>query len=240
MIESVKEQVSDNTKGIADVNDKIMILRSELNKNLKSITNNIKRSKNVIIYGLEDTDEINKDLDGKIGEILNNIGLNMQHVDSSNRIGKKAGKKPVIISLVSQKQKKNFFSNINLFRSLGLSIANDSTKEERQYYNKMKEVKSELLKLGIESKIVKSKIEVEGNPLNLEEAYEFLEGKGNGNNNNNDMGGKNDNAEKRDGYSSDISGERKKFNEREKEKGYSSDTSSTISNLSSTSRKRVR
>ena len=125
----------------------------------------------------------------------------------------KAGNRPVIISLVSQIIKKKFFSNFEVFKSKGLTIANDSTKEEREHYKKLKEIKVELIAIGIESQIIKTKILIENNMHNLEEALNYLEKKKIENNNNN-------NREK-----NEIS-------------GYESDTSSVVSSNSNTSRKR--
>ena len=61
-----------------------------------------------------------------------------------------------------------------MFKEKGLSIPNDSTKEERDEYKKMKEIKDQLYQLGIDSKIIKRKLTFNNKTYNVEEASIFL------------------------------------------------------------------
>ena len=169
---SLKQQVNTNKKDAGDNRSDINKLKTEVSR-LKNIVS----SNNIIIYGLEDSKEINENLENKITEILESVNLTIDQVDNYSRIGKKAGKRPIVLSLSSRRLKKNFFNNIDKIKSKGLNIANDISREEREKFKKFKEIQSELLNLEIESKIVRSKIIVGNKHFNLESAYKFLDEK---------------------------------------------------------------
>ena len=101
----------------------------------------------------------------------------MEQIESFRRIGKKAGNRPVLVTLNAYKLKKLFFDNLVTLKSKGYNVANDITKEEREIYRKLKEIKEELLYLGIESKIIKSKILIKNEFFEIEEAYNYIEKK---------------------------------------------------------------
>lgn len=209
-VTEMEKQVDENKNGLTEAKENM--LQNELIK-LK----NISRAKNLILYGLADTNEINNNLGYIIKEIVESVNLNMNQVESYSRIGKIEGNRPVIIALNSQNLKVQFFNNIDVLKERGYNIANDTTKEERETYKKLKEIKNELLSLGIESKIKRTKIMINNEYLEQEEACKYLEKKRkekHNNNNNNII--------------------------EEKDNGYTSDASSIISNHSQASKKRER
>ena len=120
---------------------------------------------------------MNNTLGDQIKEIVESVNLNMNQVESYNIIGKTVGNRPVILALNSQNLKIQFFNNIGLLKERGYNIANDTTKEERETYKKLKEIKNDLLSLGIESKIKRTKIIIDNNYLVLEEAFKYVEKK---------------------------------------------------------------
>ena len=166
---AVKNQVNENKNEITEANKEINTLKNEVNR-LK----NIARSKNIVIFGLEDSKNINDNLKSEINKILEYVHVSMEQVDFYNRIGKKEGNRPVILSLTSREIKSKFFDNFEVLRSKGLSIANDMTKEERENYKKLKAIKIELFNYGIQNKIAKGKIIINNNEYEIEEALKFL------------------------------------------------------------------
>ena len=167
-IKDIKLENSENKKKIdSDI--------TGIKKELESLKASL-RVKNVIFYNvIEDRDDNNRDLSGKIAGILHQVGIDNRLVDSVKRIGPKTGIRPVVVTLMSQKFKKEIFEKSYLLRKkFNITVANDLSKAEREEYNKMKEIKKELKDNNIDARIVNNKIQIENKSYDFQEAREIL------------------------------------------------------------------
>ena len=80
--------------------------------------------------------------------------VNVQATDYVRRLGKKKGGnqvRPVLVELSSQRSKKEFFDKAKEIKDkLGITLANDCSKNKREDYNKLKEIQKSLKNEGIE------------------------------------------------------------------------------------------
>ena len=167
-IKDIKLENSENKKKIdSDI--------TGIKKELESLKASL-RVKNVIFYNvIEDRDDNNRDLSGKIAGILHQVGIDNRLVDSVKRIGPKTGIRPVVVTLMSQKFKKEIFEKSYLLRKkFNITVANDLSKAEREEYNKMKEIKKELKDNNIDARIVNNKIQIENKSYDFQEARKIL------------------------------------------------------------------
>lgn len=99
-----------------------------------SFNNTALRAKNLILFNLEDTVQINKNLVTVLFEIFKNVGLDIPELalDDAFRLGKFQGKRPVIVKFISSRWVRLAFGKAKQFKLMDLTIANDRTKEERE------------------------------------------------------------------------------------------------------------
>lgn len=127
------------------------------------------------MHNIEDKNDINKDLFNYVMKILKELDIEENNVDIIRRIGNKEGRRPVVVTLISQRDKYKFFDNHDkLKKRYGIVITNDSTKAKRENYKKFKSIKEELATVGIEAKIRKSLLQVENQHYDLKQALEYL------------------------------------------------------------------
>ena len=81
--EEVNNQVNINTADITENKEELQQLKREVEK-LK----NSAKAKNIIIYGIEDTNNINDNLANNIKDILESINLSLENADYYYRLGK--------------------------------------------------------------------------------------------------------------------------------------------------------
>ena len=98
------------------------------------------RSKNVIVFGLEE--EAEEDLGTKIGELMEDLGEKPQLIDCK-RLGKAATKKPVKVTLRSPDVARQILANSRKLRQIAgrktVFVCPDRTPEEREFYSKLNE-----------------------------------------------------------------------------------------------------
>ena len=177
--------VGGHTKEIAALkkeNEKLKIENSKLRKETavikKSVHNIIeaRRFKNIIIHVIIDTETINVDLFRTVMDKINFIGIEDRQVSAIRRIGFVSGNRPIAVSLVNPRDKKLFFDNQEaLKKKLGITIATDQSKEKRGEYKKMKDIVNKFSEMNIETKIFKSKIQVQGKSCSVAQAQKMLE-----------------------------------------------------------------
>lgn len=79
--------------------------------------------------------------------------------------------RPVLVELSSQRSKKEFFDKTKEIKDkLGITLANDCSKNKREDYNKLKEIQKSLKNEGIDTKIRKSKLQYNGKLYDLKKA----------------------------------------------------------------------
>lgn len=121
---------------------------------------NFHRNKNIILFNLEDSDQVNSMLFQSIELLFKEIGLDIPDLDIADiyRLGKIKGKRPVLISFIAARWVKSVFSKLSALKSRNLFISNDRTPEERVHRRNLLKKIQELNALGTKAKIVNNKI----------------------------------------------------------------------------------
>lgn len=141
---------------------------NEQESRLLSVENNLarfeksQRSKNIILFNLEDSDSINSNLFATIDLLFKDIGLQVPDLAIADiyRLGKNKGKRPVIIKFIAERWVKTIFSKLNELKNKNLFITNDRTFEERELRRQLFKKIQELRETGIKARIVNNKIEI--------------------------------------------------------------------------------
>lgn len=96
-------------------------------ENNATLQNKAVRAKNIVLYRLEDSDDINKHLISVVNEIFAELNLDIPDlaIVDAFRLGKLKGIRPVLIKFIAERWVKLVFSKVREFRSLNLAIAND-------------------------------------------------------------------------------------------------------------------
>ena len=145
--ETIK-QVKENTKNIEEIKEKNTETKEMIEQKINTIKKDVDmlkasmRSRNLIFYNVSDSNnENNSELFLKITNILQDVKVDSRLVESVKRIGQKSSARPVVVTLMSQKFKKDIFDKAEyLKKKYNISIANDISKEERDEHNKLKKV----------------------------------------------------------------------------------------------------
>lgn len=92
------------------------------------------RARNIILYRLEDSDDINKHLIGSIRNIFTELNLDIPDLAIADafRLGKSNNDRPVLIKFIAERWVKHAFTKVREFGNLNLAISNDRTPEERE------------------------------------------------------------------------------------------------------------
>lgn len=134
------------------------------------------RVKNLIFYNVINSDnENNRDLFFKIADLFTKVGIDNRLIENVKRIGPRTGHRPVVVTLMSQRFKKDIFDRAEILRKkFNITIANDLTKTEREEFNKLKAVRNELKDNNIEARFANNKLLIEGKIYDLQEARKIL------------------------------------------------------------------
>lgn len=128
------------------------------------------------MYNIDNPEENNKELYKRVIKLFNEVEIGGNIVESVKRIGKNIGKRPVIVTLSSQKLKKKVFEKAEILNEkFGITVASDTSKEERLEYNRLKTIREDLKKYNVEGKIFNSKIKIGEKLCNYDEAVKILE-----------------------------------------------------------------
>lgn len=92
------------------------------------------RSRNVILFNFNDTNDTNSNLLVNVKLIFNKVGLDIPEsaFDDIFRLGKRLGSRPVLIKFVASRWVRDVFSEIRDFKYQGFIIVNDRSPEERE------------------------------------------------------------------------------------------------------------
>lgn len=184
-IKSILKKVSGNTTDIGLIKKENNDIREgvkkqeesvkKLNKEIDFFKRNA-RNKNLILYNIPDTDDLNNNLFNEVMSILADIEVKDYYIDNIRRLGQVKGKRPVVITLVTARYKKMFFENAELLiEKHGIVLANDASKQEREEYKKLKMIQQKLEKMDIEAHIKKNKIVIGKKIFDSIQATSYIE-----------------------------------------------------------------
>lgn len=158
-------------------------LRAELAGAKRGLFNINKQNRemNVLLHNVDDIKEINEDLFNYVSKIVEEIGVQKPQIANVKRIGFNPGRRPVAITLLYHRDRKIFFdSSMHLKVHHKIRVTGDFPKEQREEYNRLRELKNRIVERGIHAEIIKGKIMIEGKKHKINEAEEILAGLENG------------------------------------------------------------
>lgn len=140
----------------------------ELEKRFSSLSDQ-SRFKNLILFGLEDSESVNRDLIHSVLEIFSDMGLRIPDVavEDSFRLGKVMGSRPIKIKFISSRWVRVAFDRVEEFKNFNLAIANDRTKEEREKHRDLRDRVVRLRNLGMNAKIRNKTLIINEKPIDL-------------------------------------------------------------------------
>ena len=94
---------------------------------------NLSRKDNAIIFGLKETDANENSLDTLCTFSSEKLDyeLSLDNIVSCFRVGKRLGKRPLLVSFINQKIKRDFMKNVKNLAGTGLSVSDDLTPTAR-------------------------------------------------------------------------------------------------------------
>lgn len=134
----LRTEIHTSTKAIDSVNLRLTKHDDRISEVERTITilNKQMRSKNLVLFKLEDSDEINRNLSNIVLSVFNNIGLKIPDVavDDIFRIGKnkEARARPVLIKFSLTQWFRMAFTKVKEISNAGYAIANNRSREERE------------------------------------------------------------------------------------------------------------
>ncbi|XP_043461161.1 uncharacterized protein LOC122497864 [Leptopilina heterotoma] len=174
-LEKINTTLSLQSQKISNIESKTVDL-----DNKQKIYEKALRNCNLILFKLRDLEERENNTLSKVLEIVNKVGLTIPEVCfvSSYRIGKfhDGNNRPIIIKLIAPRWKKPFFEKVKEFTKLGLAIANDIPREERDLMKPLLKARYLLKNQGKEEVVIKgSNLYVNNKMLSEEEIKNVLD-----------------------------------------------------------------
>lgn len=169
----IREIKTENAK-IKESNGKLRKEIGQLKKEVKTLKENLAR-KSVVLHGIADNTELNKNLFSNILEKVRDIGICENQIDDIKRIGFNVGNRPVVINLIAASSRQLFFDNHAMLKNKhGIIVTSYTSKKEREKYNKLKEILTEILSTGKDASISKGKIIYNDKKYNILQATELV------------------------------------------------------------------
>ena len=137
---------------------------------------NKERALNVVLFKLEDNEEINANLKEKIEGLFKavNVVIPEQGIKEVKRLGAKEGSRPVLITLENIKLKEEIFNKSKEIAEKGLSVNNDYSVLQREDRNKLFNLKKRLLGHDVYAKVRGQKLVIDGQEYDLHDATKLL------------------------------------------------------------------
>ena len=184
-INKIMQVVNRHSKDIREIkteNIKIKENNVELRKEITQLKKEVKilkegfSKKSVVLHGIVDSSEINKNLFNDILEKVKDIGISENQIDDIKRIGFNVGNRPVVINLIAASSRHVFFDNrVKLKDTHGIIVTSYTSKKERDNYSKLKALLEEIKNTGKDATISKGKILVNDKKYNILQATKLVE-----------------------------------------------------------------
>lgn len=152
---------------------------AEIDDRAKSLSDT-ERGKNVIIYNVHDSAEINKNLFNKIGELINeaNVDINPICIADVYRIGKKKTQddnRPVVVKFIAPRWKYLLFEKEQTFKNIGVQLSADLSKDRRILKSKLLKARYLLRQKGKNVEMRNDKLYLDKQVINMEKISEIIE-----------------------------------------------------------------
>lgn len=168
-IEEVKKEQQDFSSKHEDMCATVNVLERRI-----ALLEKNSRARNLLIFNLDDVEEINRDLYLSIARIFEKIKVEIpdQAIESIFRLGKVVGRRPVLVRFASPRWKSLLFIKVKELNELGLTIANDLTEDERKERKSLLMYLFSLKKQGHEAKLKGNAIIIKNKAYSLKDLQE--------------------------------------------------------------------
>lgn len=165
---------------ISSVNSRLDVVEKCTSEQLNRI-NFLERKiieNNIVVIGIPEKNE--EDTLLLLKELFdeNNISLETSFINDCYRIGRKKGKRPVILKLNSRIKKQEILSNKDNLKSKGISMFSDRTKADRDEFNKFKPHMTRMRSEGKRPKLLNGYLVVDGKKYSLDDLVDEQENAG--------------------------------------------------------------
>lgn len=133
---NLREEIKDSNHRVDSLTSKCIDFHIRMSRAEKvlSLIERENRSKNIVLFKLEDSIKINISLLETILDIFNKVGLVVPEtaINDVFRMGKMVGNRPVLIKFVSSRWVRKVFEKIMELKNINYFISNDRSKEDRE------------------------------------------------------------------------------------------------------------
>lgn len=135
-LKTVRAEIHTSSKFVESIDRRVNEFENRLTQSESSLSalESLSRARNIILFNLMDTDEINTDLHAMVLKTFKKVNLQVPDlaIDDVFRLGKIRGKRPIMIKFISSKWVRLVFGKVRELRNEDIFIANDRSKEERE------------------------------------------------------------------------------------------------------------
>lgn len=170
-ISDLKQQGLSSSRQMDSLSNRI----SNNEEKLRSFTES-NRDKNIILFNLDDSEAINKNLFLELHKLFDTVKLQIPDaaITDAFRLGKSPGSRPVLIKFVGTRWVTLLFSKVKEINALNLRIFNDFSKEERIKRKNWLDLVRQLRALGYQAALKRNTIVVDDMPTSVEEVNKLL------------------------------------------------------------------
>lgn len=166
-----------NSKDISFVKERNEILSAQIKSLKKEVgfLQTLVKKKNVVLYQIPDTEEVNGDLFNHVTNILKDAYITPDDIEEVKRVGSVKGKRPVVVSFLSLRKRNTVFEHHKTIKERHkVATAYDTTKEQRVRRANLKKVQGEFKRLNIVATIRKNGLYIDEKRHTLSEAIAHL------------------------------------------------------------------
>ena len=175
-------ELENKTKRIEPLEKDVKTLKEELHevKRELQLQKRELKSRNLVIFKIPDDETTNGNLRSITINILKKINSNLvdNEVVSINRVGRKPGNRPIVVSFASAHTKSSFFHLLEEVREAGISVSDDLSREERARRRELLEYFPRLREKGFTPKIRDGCILLGKDLFSLQQISTLLENSG--------------------------------------------------------------
>lgn len=128
-LKTVRAEIHTSSKFVESIDRRVNEFENRLTQSESSLSalESLSRARNIILFNLMDTDEINTDLHAMVLKTFKKVNLQVPDlaIDDVFRLGKIRGKRPIMIKFISSKWVRLVFGKVRELRNEDIFIAND-------------------------------------------------------------------------------------------------------------------
>ncbi|XP_043461952.1 uncharacterized protein LOC122498335 [Leptopilina heterotoma] len=140
-LNETRSKIHASSKVIELVDKRVNELENRLTQSDLSLSalRDLSRSRNIVLFNLTDTDEVNSDLISGVCNVFQKVDLHIPDLafDDVFRLGRDQGNRPTLVKFISSRWVRKVFGKVRELRSQNIFISNDRSKEERENRRKL-------------------------------------------------------------------------------------------------------